>query len=244
MPGLINTKRFLRGHPLLILNVIPSFIQARAHEYVRGRKDLLDIEARLGVTRNLRGLRQSGYADVSYDFETLNADLAGLSKMVADNELSAATILEHAKALQRIVRICEMYEKPSRSRQDTDILSITSEQQEEIQSTITRAELYLKHMKFMQDVLQSLTAVLYNRIRQNDTRSMKTIAVVTLFCPSFNFGIINLLDWYLQLSCQRVCCQPTSCIILRMGVLAHLSAINTGCSRSMGLLVCLGKCMA
>lgn len=121
--------------------------------------------------------------------------------MVADNEMSAATILEHAKALQRIVRICEMYEKPSRSRQDTDILSITSEQQEEIQSTITRAELYLKHMKFMQDVLQSLTAVLYNRISKNDTRSMKTIAVVTLFVlPStlvssiFSTGIFNFHD--------------------------------------------------
>jgi hypothetical protein len=191
-------QELLERHPLLILNVILSFIQARAHEYVRGRKDLLDMEARLGVTRNLRGLLQSGYADVSYDYEILNADLAGLSKRVADNEMSAATILEHAKVLQRIVRICEMYEKPTGSAQDTDILSITSEQQEEIQSTITRAELYLKHMKFMQDVLQSLTAVLYNRIGKNDTRSMKTIAVVTLFVlPStlvssiFSTGIFN-----------------------------------------------------
>lgn len=96
-------QELLERHPLLILNVILSFIQARAHEYVSGRKDLLDMEARLGVTRNLRGRRQSGSADVSYDFEILNADLAGLSKRVADNELSSATILEHAKALQRIV---------------------------------------------------------------------------------------------------------------------------------------------
>jgi hypothetical protein len=140
-------QKLLERHPLLIINVILAFMQARAHEYVRGRQDLLDMDARLGVTHNLRGLRQSGYADVSYDFEVLNADLAGFSKRVADNELSAATILEHAKALQRIVRIYEMYEKPLGSADDMKLLAITSEQQEEIQSTITRAELYLKHMK-------------------------------------------------------------------------------------------------
>jgi Mg2+ and Co2+ transporter CorA len=36
-----------------------------------------------------------------------------------------------------------------------------------------------------QDVLQSLTAVLYNRINKQDADSMKTIAVVTLvFLPA------------------------------------------------------------
>lgn len=191
-------RELLDRNPLLIINVALAFMQERAHEYVRGRQDLLDMEARLGVTHNLRGLRQSGYADVSYDFESLNADLAGLSKHVADNELSAATVREHARALHRVVRMCEAYEKRGGSAADMGSLSPTTEQQEEIQSTITRAELYLKHMKMMQDVLNSLTAVLYNRISKNDTRSMKTIAVVTLFIlPStlvssiFSTGIFN-----------------------------------------------------
>jgi hypothetical protein len=193
-----NHRELLERYPLLVVNVILSFMQARAHEYVRGRQGLNDIEARLGVTHHLSRLRRSGYADVSYDFEALNADLAGLSKRVANNELSATTILEHAKALQRIVQICEALEKPSRLSKDTAWLSQTSEQQEEIQSTIIRAELYLKHTKMMQDAVQSLTAALYNRISKNDTRSMKTIAVVTLFIlPStlvssiFSTGIFN-----------------------------------------------------
>ena len=49
-----------------------------------------------------------------------------------------------------------------------------------------------------QDVLLSLTAALYNRINKSDTRSMKTIAVVTLFfLPAtfvsaiFSTGIFN-----------------------------------------------------
>jgi hypothetical protein len=53
-------------------------------------------------------------------------------------------------------------------------------------------------MKMSQDVLQSLTAVLYNRISKQDTDSMKTIAVVTLvFLPAtfisavFSTGIFN-----------------------------------------------------
>lgn len=191
-------RELLERHPLLVVNVVLAFIQSRAHEYVRGRQDLNDLEARLGVTNSLSRLRESGYADVSYDFEALNADLAGLSKKVADNELSAATILEHAKALQRIVRICEALEKPSGLVNHTAWSLDTSEQQEEIQSTITRAELYLRQLKMMQDVLQSLTAVLYNRISKNDTRPMKTIAVVTLFIlPSslvssiFSTGIFN-----------------------------------------------------
>jgi hypothetical protein len=56
-----------------------------------------------------------------------------------------------------------------------------SEQQEEVQSTITRAEIYLKYATMTQAVVQSLTSVLYNRISQNDNSSMKTITVVTLF---------------------------------------------------------------
>ena len=91
-----------------------------------------------------------------------------------------------------------MYKKPLGSADDMKLLAITSEQQEEIQSTITQAELYLKHMKMMQDILNSFTAVPYNRINKNDTRSMKTIAVVTLFIlPStllssiFSTGIFN-----------------------------------------------------
>jgi hypothetical protein len=90
-------RGLLERHPLLTVNVVLAFIQSCAHEYVRGRQDINDLEARLDVTNSLSSLRRCGYADVSYDFEALNADLAGLSKKVADNELSAATILEHAE---------------------------------------------------------------------------------------------------------------------------------------------------
>jgi hypothetical protein len=128
------------------------------------------------------------------------------------NTLSAETILEHAKAFQRIVCICENYDKAvasshhslgqSATASASALLAVTaaamSEQQEEVQSTITRAEIYLKHATMTQAVVQSLTSVLYNRISQNDNSSMKTIAVVTLFfLPAtfvsaiFSTGIFN-----------------------------------------------------
>jgi hypothetical protein len=188
----------LTRHPLLILNVILGLIQFRAQDYVQWRLDLNNMESRLGVTRDGQLLKMSGYEDVCWKFGILNADLAGLAKKIADTELSAATILEHARSLQRLIQVCEAYEALNTSFQSHPVRNITSEQREEVQATITRSELYLRNMKMSQDVLQSLTAVLYNRINKQDADSMKTIAVVTLvFLPAtfvsavFSTGIFN-----------------------------------------------------
>ena len=195
IPWLDNGQEILQRHPLLILNMILAFIQDRAHEFLRWRLELNDMESRLGVTREGSYLRSSGYAAIDHDFALLNADLAGIAKKVADTELSASTVHEHAKSIQRLTGICEDLQSSSNNH---SVPRIFSEQREEIQSTIIRAELYLKHIKMSQDVLQSLTAVLYNRISKQDTDSMKTIAVVTLvFLPAtfvsaiFSTGIFN-----------------------------------------------------
>lgn len=195
IPWLNIGQEVLQRHPLLILNVILAFIQGRSHEFTGWRLDLYDMESRLGVTRDGNYLRSSGYADIDHDFTLLNADLAGIVKKAADTELSASTVHEHAKSIQRLVGICEDVQSSSNSQ---SVPRKFSEQQEEIQATIIRAELYLKHMKMSRDVLQSLTAVLYNRISKQDTDSMKTIAVVTLvFLPAtfisaiFSTGIFN-----------------------------------------------------
>jgi Mg2+ and Co2+ transporter CorA len=193
-----SNQAILQRHPLMILNVILQFIQHEAHQYVRWRLELYSLESRLGVTRDGDSLKLGGYAEVDHDFTLLNADLAGLAKKLADTELSASTILEHAKAVQRLVKICEEYEEVNTPGQSQSAGRLVSEQNEEIQSTIIRAELYLRNMKMAQDVLQSLSAVLYNRINKQDTDSMKTIAVVTLvFLPAtfvsaiFSTGIFN-----------------------------------------------------
>jgi hypothetical protein len=193
----------LDRNPLLIVNTILTLLQEYTQEHVHWRRMLNGIEARLGVTRSLVLLIKGGYPKVDYDFNALNADLAGLAKEIAENELAVSTILEHAKALQRLAKICERYEAlrtPSlaKSLGPADEGQIPSEQLEEIQGTITRGEIYARHVKMTQDVLQSLTAVLYNRINKNDTQSMKTIAVATLFfLPAtfvsaiFSTGVFN-----------------------------------------------------
>lgn len=193
----LDAKRdILSRHPLLVANAILEFMQLRAHEYLRWRLELYNMASRLGVTRNGQLLLMRGYEDVSYDFGLLNADLAGIAKQIADTELSSSTMMEQAKSLQRLVKICEACEADSDPSQKHP--RGLPEQDEEIQATITRAELYLKHTKMIQDVLQSLTAVLYNRINKQDTGAMKTIAVVTLvFLPAtfvsavFSTGIWN-----------------------------------------------------
>jgi hypothetical protein len=62
---------------------------------------------------------------------------------------------------------------------------IASESQEELHSTIKRGELCLESARMIQLVLQSQTAIHYNRINRQDSQSIKTIAVATLiFLPS------------------------------------------------------------
>lgn len=188
-----TNEAILQRNPLLVLNILLMFVQFRVHQYVHLRLELYDLEARLGVTRHGRSLMRKGYADVDHDFTLLNADMAGVAKKLAETELSAAVLLGHAKGIQRLVSICEEYEAHSEPSGPA-----FSEQREEVYATIIRAEMFLKNMKMSQDILQSFSAVLYNRINKQDTNSMKTIAVVTLvFLPAtlvstiFSTGIFN-----------------------------------------------------
>ena len=178
-------RQTLDRNPLMVLNAILGLVQSRVHEFVEWRIQLNNMESRLGVTEYAEALREGRYEAISHDFELLNADVARLSKRAADNALSAAIILEHAKALQRLVTMCDEFELPGEERRDHRRSRALLEQREEIQSTITRAELYLQFTKMIQVVLQSQTAILYNRINKQDSQSMKTIAVVTLlFLPA------------------------------------------------------------
>ncbi|MCJ1239318.1 hypothetical protein MMC14_007312 [Varicellaria rhodocarpa] len=178
-------RQTLDQNPLMVLNAILGLVQSRAHEFVEWRIQLNNMESRLGVTEYAEALREGRYEAISHDFELLNADVARLSKRVADNALSAATILEHAKALQRLVAICDEFELSAGETRDHRGSRTLLEQREETQSTIARAELYLQFTKMIQVVLQSQTAILYNRVNKQDSQSMKTIAVVTLlFLPA------------------------------------------------------------
>jgi len=185
-----KNREILQQYPILVLNDVLRVIQFRAQEYVKWRLVLNNLESRLGVTKDGQTLASIGYEDMDHDFALLNADIAGALKKVADTELSMSTIIEHARSLQRLISICEGCENQSQQT--------ISEQYEELQSTIIRGELFLKHLKMTHDVLQNLTAVLFNRINKQDTDSMKTIAVVTLiFLPAtfvsavFSTGIFN-----------------------------------------------------
>ncbi|KAH8649467.1 hypothetical protein BGZ60DRAFT_422391 [Tricladium varicosporioides] len=190
-------KCFVRRHPLMILSLIFSFIQYRANCYPQWRLRLYNLESRLGITRDGERLKAGGYQPIDYDFTLLNADLAAVAKKVADSELSASTLLEHAKAFDRLVGLCEDFEG-SYTVGVIPSISNFSEQREELHATIVRSELQLKHLRMAASVLQSHEAVLYNRISKHDTDSMKTIAVVTLvFLPAtfvsaiFSTGIFN-----------------------------------------------------
>lgn len=101
---------------------------------------------------------------------------------MADSELSASTFLEHAKAFDRLVGLCQDFEE---RRTSTPNVLKFSEQREDMHATVVRSELQLKHLKMASSVLQSHEAVLHNLISKHNTDSMKTIAVVTLvFLPA------------------------------------------------------------
>jgi hypothetical protein len=164
----------LQKDPMLITNCVLSFYQHHLSvDYAKWRYDLYDMESKLGVTTRAVVFEKAGYEGVSFDYDTLNARLAWLSARAADTALSASTVLDQAKALFRLAGLLDDNQKHS-----TEKISLRLE---EVQSTITRAELYLRNSAMVDATLTSMRAVLYNRITKRDSDSMKTIAVVTLF---------------------------------------------------------------
>jgi len=193
--SLERNKPWLGRDPLLIPNAVLNFLQLQSFSYVKWRIELNDMESRLGVIPNANMLKGGGYAPISYDYDVLNAQLAGLARKIADTELSASTILKYASGLLRLAEL-EIY--ASGHRAESAPTKMSTETREEIQSTIQRAELFLTNIKMVNDVLQSMKAVLYNCISKHDSESMKTIAVVTLFflpvtfvSTIFSTGIFN-----------------------------------------------------
>ncbi|KAH7187380.1 hypothetical protein DER44DRAFT_800510 [Fusarium oxysporum] len=184
-----ESYQLLVNHPILITNVMLQLFQTSTQDFADWVKTLNDVEASLGVSQDVGMLLDSGYHEVSWDFDALIAEVATLSKQAAESELTVTTTLTLAKALQSTVEVCENLEGRRQG---------WSEQRQEIQSTITRAEMTLHGLKMSQAVLDSLSTALYNRITQTETKSMKTIAVVTLlFLPAtfvsaiFSTGIFD-----------------------------------------------------
>jgi hypothetical protein len=179
----------LKRDPLLVANCVLTFYQYRSYSYVNWRQDLYGIEAGLGVTERADVFRQAGYQKVSFDYDKLNVDLAALSRRAAETSLSVSTMRHQATALLRLVEVLESYKSAAAKH------SITTE---ETRSTILRAELFLENATMVNARVESMRAVLYNRISKHDSNSMKTIAVVTLFfLPStfvssvFSTGVFN-----------------------------------------------------
>lgn len=110
--------------------------------------------------------------------------------------LSVSTMRHQATALLRLAEALESYK--SANEYTTARLRGHSATTEEIRSTILRAELFLQHATMVDSQVESMRAVLYNRITKHDSSSMKTIAVATLFfLPStfvssvFSTGVFN-----------------------------------------------------
>jgi CorA-like Mg2+ transporter protein len=184
-----HTER-IKSHPFLVVSVILERMQSRIQDYRYWRERLYDMEARLGITRNLEVLKKGKYTAISHNFEGLNADFGELARRAADNKLIAATLLEQTKLIHRLAEISEKLESPPGPP--------ISQNCEELQSIISSAELYVKHMEMVQAVIESQANMLYNRITKQDSESMKTIAVVALlFLPAtfvsavFASGIFN-----------------------------------------------------
>jgi hypothetical protein len=177
----------LQRYPLMLLNITLQFMQFGVHEFIRWRIAINEMESLLGVTRYGSLLEKCGYESVSHEYGLLNAELVGLAKKRADSERSASTILEHARAFYRLVVICEDFlaEENVLTSGGTPAKRVTTHQREEVQSTITRAELYLKDTKSTDDIIHSLNKAFENRISRRESDAAKTLAVLGLiFIPA------------------------------------------------------------
>ncbi|KAK4189465.1 hypothetical protein QBC35DRAFT_493265 [Podospora australis] len=184
----------IRDNPLLLPVYLLSFFQLQSvTDYPKWRADLYALESELGVTVRKAAFERAGYDGVSSNYDELNARVAWLSAIAADATLSVSTTLSHAQGLLRIAELVGTNNENDKNGDD-----LLHPLQEEIRSTILRAELYLKNAAMVDTNLQSMRAVLFNKITKRDTDSMKTIAVVTLFfLPStfvsavFSTGVFN-----------------------------------------------------
>jgi hypothetical protein len=85
----------------MIISIALRFVHCEAQEYVHGRLELCSLKSLLGVTRDTWRV----YGDVDYNSALLITRLTGVAKNIADAELSAPIILEHANSHQRLVSL-------------------------------------------------------------------------------------------------------------------------------------------
>ena len=188
-------KQALGQYPLQLISSILAMVQSRSRKQERLRRDINDLEARLGVTAEQQGLLRRGYSEESVEFVELNADMVTQAKVIADCRVSATTIINHTCAVRRAMGPCRQSKRVRREELravNTDLISVE-----------TRAEMDLKMVIMAETMVQTLLAALYHRVSKRDSESMKTIAVVTtVFLPIivvsavFNSGIFDFFAAY------------------------------------------------
>ena len=176
--------------PFLLANAVLGFYQRRSFSCVSWRHGLYEMKSRLGVTQRADVFSQTGYGAASFDYDKLNAELASISRRAAETVLSASTILDHATALLRLTELLD------RGRGEKLATA------EEIRSTILRSELFLRESAMVQQVLESMRAVLYNRITKHDSDD-ENYCCRDSCLPPRDICFIRFFSWRVQLSSQR-----------------------------------------
>ena len=96
------------------------------------------MERMIGITQGHEQLPGLGYSDVSYDFDAMISDIAGLGKCVADNEMAVSTSVQQARNLQALAATWGLSSPEGWA---------VSDERAGLDATIASAELYLIHVK-------------------------------------------------------------------------------------------------
>lgn len=216
--------------PLLLANCILAFYQYRSYSYVNWRKDLYDMESRLGVTERADVFKETGYNKLFFDYDRLNMDLAGLSRRAAETSLSVSTTLHQATALLRLAEVLESY-KPAAVK--------ASATTEEIRSSILEPSSSSKiHHGPQSSREYACGAVLSNHEARlelhEDHRGSNTLF------PSLHLRVVHLLNRPLQFPRRRRG-SATGNLTLGLGVSVCMSFAHWRYASSLARMVSLGS---
>jgi hypothetical protein len=191
----------LQEQPLTLIPILLSLLQQRNHAPVRWRSYVLAAEGKLGVTRRRLFLENSGYPQISYDYELISAELASLGRDLSDTRMSASTIRLQIMTFDRIVGMFVQH----RSSFTTSALLLA----QEIDGVVARVDNYLIQVEASQNILGGLNNVLSNRINQHETGVLKSIAVIGLIFLPLNLVAAIFASGIVDLGNNQVLISPT-----------------------------------
>lgn len=199
LPLMTENQDLLLEEPLhfigLLYTASAGWCRSRVSSNVR---ELLEIEAEIGVTSDVDFFRARGYKLYNDDFEEINARLFNEVKAIATHKVYIEHLQDFGGTLLEIMQAVRKRQNPKLAEADGPWLSRDDRGTYELEYLDKRLKAVMHNLDYCHTLSQTLFQVLFNRMLQRDARlnykvaraakqdstAMKTISILTLtFLP-------------------------------------------------------------